>query len=113
MFDKNIPNPLLMLINIIIQANRPVNTARLLAQLGELFLALSQALRSLFAPALFGNSLGRLSLAIARLRIAATRRQEPTARTSIGGGSHVYRIRALDIVDVEVGAVGGEQNQNG
>lgn len=105
-----------MLIHVIVQSNRPVDTARvdsLPTQLGILFLGFSQQLGRVLALVVLGNRLGSLALEILRLRVATARGQESTTLTGVGGRGHVHGIVAARVVDVEVSTVGGEEHEDG
>ena len=99
---------ILVLVHVIVDADGPVDAARLQGLLGEfgvLFLALLYVFARVLGLFVFGERLGRVAFQILRLGIAAASRQKAAAVARVRVYSQVYRVVAVFVVDVKVSAV--------
>ena len=115
LLTENQPHPLIMLIHVVIQANGPIDAARLRRlprQLGVLLFSLADILGRVLGLVVLGNALGQIALHILHLGVAAARGKEAAAAARVHLGRQVNRVVAPDVIDVKVGSVGREQEQD-
>jgi hypothetical protein len=98
-----------MLVHVVVQTDRPVNTtrlARLPRQLGILLLSLAYILARVLSLVVLGDGLGQVAVHVLHLGVAAAGGEESATGARVRFCRQVDGIIGAQVVNIEMGAVG-------